>query len=497
MYISLFPPSLYYAIGKDKTKDMLGTPSKMPSVLKHSRTANIPTPAATEAAVRLLTNFALTNTPQSLLRALRCYPLSDNEKRIIGLEFSKTYSDYKDSIDDSESENENEYSEIARQAFSITGCKSCWELLKEGTVKWEETKDKRKQPRQRRNNTSFTNYDIDDDNTTNLIEDNAWPMLQWLLRLFQKEEDIVSIILFSKVAQKRHIHFKLGSSIGSFSPSLLCHIKPNHSATSARSDVVAPLDVVFASYMQTDLARQQLGASLMKMVRIYRLIYVHINKYCDIQLIHLAESKLLSASDLLTSTVSRLRSQEVAVISSYLADLSSEGSQLFKIVLCDRYLVDSLGGGNSSRAGRKPHATRVKPSQLSDANPINVTAIAAAKSSSQSTIAPWVLPNSARVIETLNSRTSGARFLHDLFQYHLLLAYGSYKALEYANRSALNSIDANWESFMEEGFEGCHYFSAFPSQSTAEDRMKNELEKMRETATAAIQTWRAIMRVQR
>ena len=173
IYISLFPPGLYSAFGKEKTKDILGSPSKIQSALKHSGAANIPTPASTEAAIRLLTNFTLTNTPQSLLRSFACYPLSEYEKRVIGPEVSGFYSEYKDEL---ATNSDTGDSEIASQASSLLDCKDCWALLKRGVVKWEletNTKGSRKQTRRRQLENPLIDHHSEEEDAADVVEDNA------------------------------------------------------------------------------------------------------------------------------------------------------------------------------------------------------------------------------------------------------------------------------------------------------------------------------------
>lgn len=178
-------------IGKeDKGKDIFTSPSKLSNAIKHYKASNQPTPTATNAAIRLLTNYAITNTPQSLLCAIPCYPLNDNEKRVIGGNIADHHSAY-NSFEDSE----NDDSEIARQSSTLKQFRDCWDMLKDGAVKWQvDTKVKRKQSlntRQRRHNivnTNIINDEGSEEKSPNIIGKSTWPILEWILRVFEKEE---------------------------------------------------------------------------------------------------------------------------------------------------------------------------------------------------------------------------------------------------------------------------------------------------------------------
>src|SRR5262245_47301286 len=95
---------------------MPGHPSK--TAKQQQKSIFIPTCEARDAAIRLLTSFSITNTPNSLLRALPRYPDAADD--------SNGISDLGDDDEDSP---------IGKEATRLRDGKGCWNALKSGFIK--------------------------------------------------------------------------------------------------------------------------------------------------------------------------------------------------------------------------------------------------------------------------------------------------------------------------------------------------------------------------
>lgn len=183
-YIALYPPQ----VGEDpdlKVDMMSASPTKMSRMATHGQKASHrPTLSHSTAALRLLNAFVQTNTPASLCRALPSY------------ERSALANDSNSRPDD-----EGDWdSEILRRSRRIMEARSCWELLREGFVQPETssaqgaTTPSRARTRQSRrltiNNTSERDgvlHKIPD-----VIGPQAWPLLDWILTVLEKDEQFTS-----------------------------------------------------------------------------------------------------------------------------------------------------------------------------------------------------------------------------------------------------------------------------------------------------------------
>lgn len=125
-------------------------------------------PAAVVAARRLLVSFASTNSPQVVARALPRYP-DHHESNILLAE------DVGDSA-------------IAVESMSLSGSKSCWNILAEGFIHRTRQmlptpKGKGKQCTERADHKPVSMAE-----NPNVVGDDAWPVLEWLLLLFERDE---------------------------------------------------------------------------------------------------------------------------------------------------------------------------------------------------------------------------------------------------------------------------------------------------------------------
>lgn len=152
------------------------TPSKN-ATRQQSKSPLIPSAQATEAALRLLTSFALTNRPSSLARALpESVNISEWHQRQMKIE-----------------ESEEQDSFIAQESMRIKGAKDVWALLKGGAVQRKAVlpmTPKRKGSKRRSeldHNQEDLPLDVENSAT---VGENAWPILDWLLMLFEKDETL-------------------------------------------------------------------------------------------------------------------------------------------------------------------------------------------------------------------------------------------------------------------------------------------------------------------
>jgi hypothetical protein len=139
----------------------------------------IPTSEARDSAIRLLMSFSITNTPNSLLRALPGYP---------------------DPADDSNSipdlGDDDEDSPVGKEASRLKDGKGCWSVLKSGFIKRQDLAMLVASPKKKGNKRRQDSFEDDIFNTSesteppSVVSENAWPVLDWLIGLFEKDEAI-------------------------------------------------------------------------------------------------------------------------------------------------------------------------------------------------------------------------------------------------------------------------------------------------------------------
>jgi len=174
LYIALYPPpsSRTVVLKHQATQE---SPSKISS--RHAYSTLLPSPAASELAKRTLRVLADVNSPASLLRALPAYPDPTDGNTAISLADPELPSDA-DSF-------------VALEAIRFRDCKNCWNILKSGFVKSlsENTSAVLGSPRKRRRGGDLAKYShVDEEESSHVVSENAWPVLDWLLVLFEKDE---------------------------------------------------------------------------------------------------------------------------------------------------------------------------------------------------------------------------------------------------------------------------------------------------------------------
>ncbi|KAG6900499.1 hypothetical protein C0993_009809 [Termitomyces sp. T159_Od127] len=220
LYIALqpeHPPSVHELV----VADVLPSPSKA-TVKKR-----IPSGGAVLAARRLLNSFAITNAPEAIAAALPSY----DRRR----DMSVTQAGDDGSLE----------SVIGPQSMCISRAESCWSILAQGFTQRGQTCSVSS------NNEKERSYILDEDDSPNDLEsmvvgDNAWPILDWLLLLFEQDEMLA------------HSH-----ASGRFSNLLVRQIPPPRNGMGPRWDTRIPLHIIFYCMEQADFRRQMLGSRLM------------------------------------------------------------------------------------------------------------------------------------------------------------------------------------------------------------------------------------------
>jgi hypothetical protein len=146
---------------------LMQSPRKM---IKHSKTSLTLSASAVIAAQQLLMSLVATNSPQYIGIALPCYPETKNEPP---MEFP-----FGESL-------------IFNQAVAIKHSKNCWEILKSSfkarTTHLLTPKAKGKQSSRLR----FVepSYNDNDTGDIQIVSDDSWFILEWLIALFEKDAD--------------------------------------------------------------------------------------------------------------------------------------------------------------------------------------------------------------------------------------------------------------------------------------------------------------------
>ena len=141
----------------------------------------LPSQQAIDAARTLLFSFAATNSPASLLRAFPSYPLNPGPSAIRGR------------IEGADVDFDGEDSVIARVASSSVGsATSVWSMLKPNFVRWDialaETEGKGKGTK-RQPAKPKQDFCEDEEDPSAPVSENAWPVLEWLISLFERDAE--------------------------------------------------------------------------------------------------------------------------------------------------------------------------------------------------------------------------------------------------------------------------------------------------------------------
>ncbi|KAL4247947.1 hypothetical protein ABKN59_008921 [Abortiporus biennis] len=347
IFISLYPPP-------DKTGDsfdedieninqngMPTSPSKLGG--KQSRSAFEPTPQDSLTARSLLLDFAFTNSPPSLMRALPSYGHPHLAKKQNLMDFAKD--------DDAEP-----LSYIAKRARSLVEAKNCWEVLKEdfvqriptssgsaknlfgeGTSTPSQSQSRKKPGRSSKRKKTSESEDesgsqsgVANGENKKLVGEYSWNLLEWIVILFERDEEKSTI-----------------DGLPQFSPLLLSQIPPPRSGTGGRWDIDSPLGIVSYCIAQDNEHHKLLGVRLLTL------------------LINLTSTIYVDFPMFLNATCSRLLSSlSWNNLSFLLMSLPSTASTTllnFKLIFYRKFLEDACRSVSPCAAGGRVGPTSAKP----------------------------------------------------------------------------------------------------------------------------------------
>ncbi|KAJ7282997.1 hypothetical protein C8J57DRAFT_1297234 [Mycena rebaudengoi] len=273
-------------------------PSSSPSK-KAKKSHLLPSLAATLAAQQLLVSFATTNSPDAVLAAL--LPNKDDE-------FDNDHESF-----------------IATESLCISRCRNCWQILGEGFFN-------RNQPifstPKGRGKVDVPFTDISISELRSPVGETAWPVLDWLLIIFEKDECE-------------------NSSLTQFSPLLLQHL-----GSPSRRDTDVPLAIVCHTLEQSDRRRRLMGARLLNL------------------LINLSSAGQLDFPMLVVSVFNRLSTSSWDDLSLLLSSLNpSPAVSKFKIALYQKYLGDSTDIAKTLSRPRPQARAQLKGSPMKPRDP--------------------------------------------------------------------------------------------------------------------------------
>ncbi|KAH8119247.1 hypothetical protein DFH11DRAFT_1563786 [Phellopilus nigrolimitatus] len=422
IYIALYPPPAK-VVQKNKGKKReyrpgISSPSK--HHLQHTSRLNkqvyIPPPEASEASWQLLQNLATTtNMPESLLRAVPCYPLSELELVFAPRSISAEMFRCVDTGEDLDAD-------IAKRAAALKDCKDCWNMLRADVVVRQDV------PIQIKGDPFCDDPEDgfgENDSASMVIGKYSWRLLSWFIRLFEIDQALVDECRSDR-----------------FSVFLLSQIKPAlMSVNEPRMAADPPLEIIFTCYSQADRWRRELGKRLMSL------------------LVDLTSCSCFSPSLFLTSTSTRLLACSSDLLSVFLNDLPSSNRGLaVKLAICDRFLTQSMRGATGTDSDSKgakthtrPQARRAQPlpsQRIEPESPTKSHALARSRDNSY----PWALPTAQRVLQLLGPESSirspSKACLNRLVGlYHLVAAFGAMRAVD----GAENETERSWVDALLDG----------------------------------------------
>ncbi|KAJ7683238.1 hypothetical protein B0H17DRAFT_1074483 [Mycena rosella] len=262
--------------GQDKRVDPSASPSK-----RQKKSHLLPSLAATLASQQLLISFVTTNSPAAVIRPLR--------------------------PGDPELEDDNECF-VATESMCISRCKNCWQILVEGFLDRNQPILSTPKGKGKRRDVDASFTDLSEVRAP--VGDTAWPVLDWLLLLFERDE-------------------RENPTLPRHSPLLLEQL-----GSQSRRDTDAPLAIILHCMQQSDLRRRMMGSRLISL------------------LINLSSTTHLDFPMLVVSVFNCLSTSSLDDISSLLSNLSpTPAVSKFKVALYQKYFSDS---SNAPRVGVRP-----------------------------------------------------------------------------------------------------------------------------------------------
>lgn len=409
LYIALYPPPCHTGDEQEQTQRPLspvkGSPSKQKQLLPKISFA--PTVTASGAAQKLLFSFLRTNSPDTLFRGLPKYAaVAANECATRSEAVDKDY---------------DQDSPIAREAMCIKDCKYCWAIVREGFIQRGKFTPLPEERRKRQTKPAVGSADDDSDNACNpapaVVAEHAWPVLDWLLRLFERDE-----ILTEK------------NSGVKFSPLLLSQIPPPRGRRGPRQDTDAPLDIMFRCTNQDCNLRRSMGTRLFTL------------------LINLSQTTDFDANMFTAAVIARLHFSPPDVILRLITSLPKTMPILrFQLALCQRYL-----SGVSQSCGK---VRRAKPqARARCGSPVTAGSAPSAKEGGASTSTRLAGASCNDILALLESRES-VELSTIIMKYVLLVAYALVQS-----QATPDQIDRGWKDMLSDGRLKRAINNAFPEK---------------------------------
>ncbi|KAK7005679.1 hypothetical protein R3P38DRAFT_2647270 [Favolaschia claudopus] len=359
--------------GADKTlSEVTASPSKRPK-----KSHLLPSPGATLASQQLLVSFAITNSPAAVIRALR--PAGT----------------------DAAVEGDNE-SLVATESMCISRCKNCWEILADGFLARNRPNPKGKG---KQNDSSF---DLDVESQIPVGE-SAWPVLDWLLLIFERDEQ-------ANPTLPRHSVLLL-EQLG----------------TPTRRNTDASLSVVMYCLQQSDERRRMMGSRLMNL------------------LINLSSTTQLDFPMLILSVFNHLSPLSQNDISSFMSSLTpSPAVSKFKIALYQKYFSDS---NDAARVAARPRPqARAQPK----GSPVKARA---APVEAPPLVNRYRPPGSSEILRLMEATTTAPSVSVDSLyklKFELLVSYNAYQT-----EASATDKDPEWPNILRNGIMAKTLDSAF------------------------------------
>ncbi|KAF8210479.1 hypothetical protein K438DRAFT_159063 [Mycena galopus ATCC 62051] len=338
---------------------------------KQKKSYLLPSPAATLASQQLLVSIATTNSPAAAIRALR--------------------------PSDAEPEDDNECF-VATESMCISRCKNCWQILTERFLDYNLSSPKGKGKR-RDNSVSF---DLEESQAP--VGETAWPILHWLLLIFERDEQESPIL-------PRH------------SPLLLEQL-----GSPSRRDTDGPLAIVLQCLQQSDQRRRTMGSRLMNL------------------LINLSSTTHLDFPMFVVSVFNRLSTSSLDGISALMSDLApSPAAFKFKIALYQKYFNDSTDAGKVAARPRPQARAQPKGSPVKVRDPAQPVSL----------VNKYRPPGSAEILRLMEAQTSSTASPFRL-KFELLVSYNAYQT-----NAAPADRDPEWPNLLRNGIMTKTLDSAF------------------------------------
>ena len=189
-------------------------------------------------------------SPEALLRAIPYYPLSDSELSEAPRKIRKgTFSEQTSFATHEEKDSFLE----KRAEDSLRSCRDCWDLLRPDVVERLDNQDK-------------SSAESEDDALSSCIGRYSWPLLEWLVCLFEKDQILGNS---DNCESNARVSFFLAFADKeiAWSALLLTQIKPAHTSDGVSRPNPDPLvDIMLLCYRQTDFERQILGKRILHLV---------------------------------------------------------------------------------------------------------------------------------------------------------------------------------------------------------------------------------------